>query len=84
MHEIFNISQLDNGWILHRMPYDRDDNGEENAFVYGDDINESKNKCKALHDLLWSIVEELKHFSKHDEYNVVIKVEDNNGKEVEI
>lgn len=79
---IIQISRVSNGWIYSRLPYDTSDTGEEIAFSYDEDID-NKDECFATRALLWAIIEELKPFSKHNKFNVVVRIENEKGNIIE-
>ena len=81
---MIKIRKIDNGFMLTR-PHPNTDGDLELAFTFDEDKPEDesqKEQCETVKNLLWEILEEIKPYSKHDKYNVVVNVE-KDGKIVE-
>jgi len=77
------IESIENGWILKTHEPFTDDEEKLNehlkAFVCDTDCDEEKaelNESIAVQSLLWDILEELRPYSKHRKYNVVVRIEE--------
>lgn len=79
---IIEISQISNGWIYRRLPYDETDTTQDEIALSYDEDADEKTEYVALKRLLWEIISELKPFSKHNKYNVVVNIEED-GKIIE-
>jgi len=75
------IKCLSNGWTLTLPAETEDETDYTEGFVYNDDATQ-KPECEALQSLLWAIIEQIKPYSKHNEYNVVVNIE-KDGKIIE-
>ena len=72
---IIQIDDVSNGWSYRRLPYDETDTTQDEvAFAYDD--NNEKSEYETLKELLWEIISELKPYSKHNKFNVVVNIEE--------
>lgn len=79
---MIKIKQIDNGFILTK-PNPNIEGEIELAFSFDADFDESGEKeCEAIKDLLWEVLEDIKPYSKHNKWNVVVNCE-KDGKIIE-